>query len=115
MPLKVSKTTASSQHDALPRFKLLEAMTRDFTDRLRREFAQEVTSNPKPFKTYLLRLVRRALPPRRGRPNDPRIDAAMRMIEQRRTINDVLRAQISDFEKLDSGTASIRTPTLSIS
>ena len=99
---KSAKTSTSSQRDARPRFERLEALTRDFSTQLRREFAQEITSDPKAFKTCLIRLVRRTLPPRRGRPNDPRIDTAMQMIEQGRTIKEVLRSQIKDFEKLDT-------------
>ena len=102
MRSKSAKTSTSSRQDARPRFKHLEALTRDFTEQLRREFAQEITSDPKAFKTYLIRLVRRTLPPGRGRPNDPRIDTAMQMIEQGRTIKEVLRSQIRDFEKLDT-------------
>ena len=40
---------------------------------------QAVVIHPEAFKTSVLRLIRRELPPRRGRPNDPRIDAAVRI------------------------------------
>ncbi len=98
---KFPKPNARRQ-DARARSKLLEALTADFAEQLQREFAHEITSDPKAFKTYLIRLLRRTLPPKRGRPNDPRIDAAMQMIEQGRTIKDVLRSQITHFEKLDA-------------
>jgi len=98
---KSAKTSTSSRQDAQPRFKYLEALTRDFTEQLQREFAQEITSDPKAFKTYLIRLVRRTLPPRRGRPNDPRIDSAMQMIEEGKTVKEVLRSQVPGFDKLD--------------
>ena len=97
-----SKTITSFRQGALLRFKRLETLTRDFTEQVQREFAQEITSDPKAFKTYLIRLVRRTLPPKRGRPNDPRIDAAMHMIKQGRTIKEVLRSQIVDFENSDT-------------
>ena len=97
-----SKTTAIRRQDVLARSKLLESLTADFAEQLRGEFAQEIARDPKAFKTYLIRLLRRTLPPRRGRPNDPRIDAAMEMIEQGRTIKEVLRSQITHFEKLDA-------------
>jgi hypothetical protein len=60
----------------------LEAVTSNFTEQISREFAPEISRDPKTFKKSILGLVRRHLPPRRGRPNDPRIDAAVRMFEQ---------------------------------
>jgi hypothetical protein len=80
----------------------LEAATRDFAARLKRNFSQEIARNPRDFKKQVLRLVRRTLPPRRGRPNNPHIDTAMRMIEQGKTTKEILRSQITDFEKLDT-------------
>jgi hypothetical protein len=80
----------------------LEADTRVFTARITREYASEIAGDPKAFKQTVLRFVRRQLPPRRGRPNDPRIDAALRMIEQGKAVKQVLRAQIPAFDKLDT-------------
>jgi hypothetical protein len=80
----------------------LEAATRDFAARLKRNFSQEIARNPRDFKKQVLRLVRRTLPPRRGRPNNPHIDTAIRMIEQGKTTKEILRSQITDFEKLDT-------------
>lgn len=96
-----SNSTGASQRPKDKQTSRLEAATRDFTARLKRDFAKEIASNPRDFKDQVLRLVRRTLPPKRGRPNDPRIDTAMRMIEQGNTVNKVLRSQITDFEKLD--------------
>ena len=67
----------------------LEALTRDFTAHIRRDFAQEIASDPKTFKKSLLRLIGRQLPPRRGRPNDPQIDAAMRMLDQGKSVKEI--------------------------
>jgi hypothetical protein len=80
----------------------LETLTRDFTAHIRRDFAQEITSDPKTFKKSLLKLIGRQLPPRRGRPNDPRLDVAVRMVERGKTVKEVLRMQIPDFDKLDT-------------
>jgi hypothetical protein len=80
----------------------LEAAALDFTARLKRDFLQDIACNPRDFKNQVLRLVRRTLPPRRGRPNDPCIDAALRMVERGNSVKEVLRSQIADFEKLDA-------------
>ncbi len=80
----------------------LEAVTSNFTEQISREFAPEISRDPKTFKKSILRLVRRQLPPRRGRPNDPRIDAAVRMFEQGKRVKEILRLQIPGFEKVDT-------------
>jgi hypothetical protein len=80
----------------------LEALTHDFTRQIRIEFAQEITRDPKTFKKSLLRLIGRQLPPRRGRPNDPQIDAAMRMLDQGKSVKEILRLQIRGFDEMDT-------------
>jgi hypothetical protein len=80
----------------------LEAMTRDFAHRLKRNFAHEITQDAKEFKKRVLQFVRRELPPRRGRPNDPRLDAAARMVANGRSLREVLRAQVPSFDGLDT-------------
>jgi hypothetical protein len=72
----------------------LEAVTR--------KFAQELVQAPKELRTAFCASCARALPLRRCRPNDPRIDAAVRMFEQGRTVKETLRLQISGFDKLDT-------------
>jgi len=94
--------STSRRQDAEPRTKLIETLTVDFTEQLRSQFAFEISCDPKAFKALVIRLFRKHLPLRRGRPNDPRIDTAMRLIAQGKTINEVLRSQISGFEKLDA-------------
>jgi hypothetical protein len=64
-----------------PTFVQLDAMARDFTEGLRRDFAEEIARDPRAFKKSVLRLVRRNLPPKRGRPNDPALRDAARMVE----------------------------------
>ena len=80
----------------------LEQELRDFAARLKRTFAQEMARDPANFKKYVVRLIRQELPPKRGRPNDPRIDAALQMIQQRKSIKEILRCQIPDFEQMDT-------------
>ena len=53
----------------------LEAATREFCGRLKRDFESEVTRWPRDFKAAVVRLIRRYLPPRRGRPRDPRAES----------------------------------------
>ena len=80
----------------------LEPMIHDFLRQVRSEFASEIARDPKAFKTSVLRLVRKQLPPRRGRPNDPRIDAAVQMLQQGNTVKEVLRTQVPGFDQLDT-------------
>jgi hypothetical protein len=80
----------------------LAALTREFVARLRQDCAEELARNPKALRAAVLRLVRVELPLRRGRPNDPRIDAAIRMLEQGKTVKEVLRFQTRGFERLDT-------------
>jgi len=54
------------------------------------------------FKKNVIRLVRRELPPRRGRPKDPRLDAAARMVAQGKSVKDILRSQIPNFDEMDT-------------
>ena len=80
----------------------LELLARDFAARLQRTFPQRIAQDPRAFKKAVLRCVRKELPPRRGRPNDPRIDAAVRMIESGKSARDVLRVQVPGFSQLDT-------------
>lgn len=61
-----------------------------------------ISADPKGFNKIVLRLVRMGLPPRRGRPNDPKIEAAVRLVEQGKSVKTVLRSQIPGFGKLDT-------------
>lgn len=80
----------------------LEAFTGQFAEQIKREFAEELVRDPKALKTAVLRLLRRALPLKRGRPNDPRIDAAVRMREQGKSIREILELQTRNFDKVDT-------------
>jgi len=80
----------------------LGVFTGQFAEQLKREFAEELTRDPKALRAAVLRLVRRGLPLRRGRPNDPRIDAAVRMLEQGKSIKEILRLQTRNFDKVDT-------------
>ena len=50
----------------------------------------------------ILRVCNRPPRLRRGRPNDPRIDAAVRMHEQGKSIKEILRLQTRNFDKVDT-------------
>ncbi|MGC2210383.1 MAG: hypothetical protein WA532_09765 [Candidatus Korobacteraceae bacterium] len=82
--------------------KRLETLVRDFVALVRRECGEELERDPKAFRAAALRLVRRELPLRRGRPNDPRIDAAVRMLEQGKSVREILKFQARGFDKLDT-------------
>ena len=79
-----------------------EIIVRQFAFRLKRDFANEIARDARGFKKSVLRWVRQELPPRRGRPNDPRLDAAARMIGQGKTAREVLRAQVPGYSRLDT-------------
>ena len=80
----------------------VEAAVHDFASFLKIHFSNNLTADPRAFKKIVLRLVRRELPPKRGRPNDPQIDAAFRLVQQGRTVKEVLRLQIPRFDRLDT-------------
>jgi len=72
----------------------VEAAAREFASFLKMNFTQEIARDPSAFKKSVVRMVRQQLPPRRGRPNDPQIDAALRMIDRGEHVKDVLRVQV---------------------
>jgi hypothetical protein len=80
----------------------IEPMLREFTARIKRQFAEEISRDPASFKRQVIGLIRRGLPPGPGRPKDPRIEAALRMLHQGATVKAVLRSQIRDFDNLDA-------------
>ena len=77
-------------------------VARDFARMLRHKFPQEISSNPREFKKQVLRTIRRELPPGRGRPASPQIEAAIAMLKQGKTIRQVLQMQIEGFEQVDA-------------
>ena len=86
-----------------PIYRGLQQVVQDFGTQLKRHFAKDIAGDPAGFKKQVLRLIRQVLPPRRGRPNDPQIDAAVRMVEQQgMTVKDVLRSQIPYYDKMDT-------------
>ena len=90
--------------DSVTATKQLAASVRNFLSTLRRDFSGEIAHDARGFRKQVLRLVRLGLPPRRGRPCDPRFDAALAMVKQRNTIKEVLRRQIPNFDQLDAYT-----------
>lgn len=81
--------------------KTLEAATRDFAANLKRSFSRAIADSPRDFKKQVIHLIRRELPPRPGRPLDPRLDAAAHLVQRGRTIRQVLRIQLTGFEQMD--------------
>lgn len=79
----------------------LEPAVRGFVESLRRNFAGELVRDPREFKKRVLRLIRRELPLKKGRPPSPEIEAALTMLRQGKSVRDVLRAQISGFDEFD--------------
>ena len=73
-----------------------------FAGRLQCDFAQEIANDPRELKKQILRLVRRELPPKRGRPANPQIEAAIVLLQQGKSVRDVLRCQIPNFDQLDA-------------
>jgi len=80
----------------------VEAAAREFASFLKIHFVQEIDRDAKAFKKSVLRWIRRELPPRRGRPNDPRLDLAARMVHNGKTIKEVLRFQLASFDRMDT-------------
>src|SRR5204863_10187265 len=73
-----------------------------FARRMRQQFAREIALNPRDFKEQVIRLIRRELPPRRGRPTSPQIEAALAMLRQGKSVRQVLRMQVPGFDQLDT-------------
>jgi len=97
-----AKQNAPSYAPAAPARRSLEALVRDFVALVRCECGEDLERDTKTLRAAVLRLVRRELPLRRGRPNDPRIDAAVRMREQGKSIKEILELQTRNFDKVDT-------------
>lgn len=78
------------------------ADVRRIAARLKRDYADEIARDAARFKNHVLKLIRRELPPRPGRPNDPRIDQALSMVSQGKSIKQVLRCQVPGFDHMDT-------------
>jgi hypothetical protein len=64
-------------------------------------FARAIKGNLQVFRSTLLRSVKAQFPLKRGRPTDPLMDAACRMVQQGLTVPEVLKSQIPDWDKQD--------------
>ncbi len=82
----------------------LQQVVRQFGEMLKRDFADQMVRDPAGFKKQVVRFIRRELPPRPGRPNDPQLDAALLMVEHGKTVREVLRHRIPGFDSLDAYT-----------
>jgi hypothetical protein len=85
-----------------PTPKGLTRRARDFTDSLQRDYAHQIAKDPRAFKRSVVRLIRLGLPPGRGRPASPRIETAIEMLQQGKTVREVLQEQIEGFEQVDA-------------
>jgi hypothetical protein len=80
----------------------VQIAVRKFVTGIQRDFAEQIAADPRDFKQQILRLVRRELPPKRGRPASPQIDAAIQLLRAGKSVRDVLRLQIPGFDELDA-------------
>ncbi len=69
-----------------------------------RDFAQAIHADPAGFRSDLERAIRGQFPMRRGRPMDPQVDAACRMVREGKSVPEVLRSQIPGWDSLDTYT-----------
>jgi hypothetical protein len=76
------------------------------------DLAPVIAADLKSFRTALERAVRAQFPLKRGRPCDPLLDEACRMVAQGRPIPEVLRAQIRDWDRLDPYTRMLASKWL---
>jgi len=74
-----------------------------FADSLKRDhaFARVIASDLVGFRAGLLLALKAAFPLRRGRPADPLLDAACEKVKHGKSVPEVLRSQISAWNKLD--------------
>ena len=79
-----------------------DTVSRNFARQLFQKFRHEISRNPRDFKKQVLRAIRQELPPGRGRPASPRIEAAIEMLQQGKTVREVLQEQIEGFEQVDA-------------
>jgi hypothetical protein len=103
-PLNPSRSTKRSEprNESRITHNSLEQETREFAARLQRDYAEEIARTPREFKKRVLRQLRRHLPPRRGRPTDPKTEAALALLRQGKSVREILRLQIRGFDQLDT-------------
>lgn len=80
----------------------VDSAIRDFAAKLRRDYSQELETDARGFKKRAVRLLRGELPPGRGRPTDPQLDAAARLVDQGKPVRDVVRWLIPGYDKMDT-------------
>ena len=96
----------------LPRktYNKLAALTAGFADMLRHApdlqpwVISAIPDDLRGFRSDLLALIRAQFPLRRGRPPDPLLDEACHMIAQGKTVPQVLRQQIPNWDEVDAYT-----------
>ncbi len=80
----------------------LNQIVQQFSAKMERQFAKEIGRDPAGFKKQVIRLIRRELPPKPGRPNDPRLVASVRIVREGKSVKDVLQSQIPGFDNMDT-------------
>lgn len=83
--------------------KTVEQEIRHFGNRLKRDFAQEMAPDPATFKKQVVRLIRRELRLRPGRPPSESVTRALKLRAVETPWLQVYRACISDFDTLGDG------------
>jgi hypothetical protein len=88
----------------LPRqaYQVLANLAATFANTLRNHPSLQalIRSNARNFCSDLLGIIRAQFPLRRGRPSDPLLDEAYRMVEQGRSVPQVARIQFPDWKGL---------------
>jgi hypothetical protein len=89
----------------LPRqvHQVLANLAATFSNTLRNDPALQalIRSSPRNFRADLLGLIRAQFPLRRGRPPDPLLDEAYRMVDQGKSVPQVARIQFPDWSRKD--------------
>ena len=97
-PKKPKRRLPRTEHQVLAK----HAAT--FCDMLRKDPALQalIRSNPRSFRADLQALIRAEFPLRRGRPPDPQLDEAYRMVtEQGKSVSQVARKQFQGWDRRD--------------
>ena len=90
----------------------LEGRVRKFAACLRCDFAEAIARDPSAFKKRVVRFIRLALPPRRGRPPLEVVTRASNLRSQKKPWLEVYRACIEGFANLEPGNRQLATSAL---
>ena len=85
------------------RAKSLDTFAHNFARRLRQEFPEAIANSPRDFKKQVIRLIRRELPPRPGRPLDEAVTRATEMRAKGQPWSTIYCQCIPGYDSLDPG------------